>query len=119
MAFMDWNTPGPGGVPGSAPYRDFTPFTQAYYEQNPTQGYSQYLTRAFGTQQTPLAQYAAQQYGHNFANYLQASEGDPTMHWTDYLTGDLGKRMQQAFQMQTPNTKGYALGWLPSGRYTG
>jgi len=94
--------------------------TRKFYEDNPTQAWQQYNTDQFGDRNTPMADYAKNQYGRYYADYLRWSEGDATGQrtWTDYQTTDLAGKIRDSFTMQSPNQKGYNLLFSPSGRVT-
>lgn len=107
--------------PSSRSYRYFSPDLKQYYEKNPDQAYRQYVTGEFGDRQTPLADYARGKYNDYYAQYIQASEADPTggSAYTDSLTNGLAAKIRNSFNMQSPTQKGYSLLYQPAGRWTG
>jgi hypothetical protein len=115
--YQDWLS----GDASSRSYRYFTPDLKQYYEQHPDEAYRQYTGSEFGDRQTPQSDYARSRYNDYWAQYIQASEADPTggAGWTDYLTNNLAGKIRQSFTMQSPSQKGYSLMFQPSGRVTG
>jgi hypothetical protein len=103
---------------GSRSYRYFAPDLQQYYEQHPDEAARQYFDSQFGTRDTPIANYARSNYDRYWSDYIRASETNPNMHFTDYLTNNLAGQIRNSFNLQSPTQKGYSLVWQPAGRNT-
>lgn len=107
-----------GSDPGSRSYRYFDTGTRNYYEQHPDEAYRQYVNSEFGDRQTPLADYARGHYNDYWAQYVQASEGNDKLMYTDTLTNGLADKIRSSFSLQSPTQKGYQLMFQPGGRIT-
>jgi hypothetical protein len=115
--YQNWQSSDAGG----RSWRYIGDTDKTFYEDNPSQLYQQYLTDEFGGRQTPLAQYAGNQYGRYYADYLKWSEGDKSGQrmFGDTLTNNLAQQIRNSFSLQSPTQKGYNLMFQPSGRMTG
>lgn len=105
MAYMSWR-----------PFPDVG--VKHYYEDNPEEGYRQYLGDLFGNIESPLLKYARAFFPQARAQYLRASETDPGLMWVDTLGGDLQGQLRSLFYQQPASARGETLWFAPQGRMT-
>lgn len=100
-------------------WRYFDDGLKIFYNDNKQVAWGQYLDDQVGTNQTPLRAYLNQNFDRAVREYYRANERDERLMFTDTLDANLINGLRQSFYLQSPGAKGYALAWMPSGRFTG